>query len=238
MLKYHVPASEICIGIPVRYFTITIRHPRLFQGVPLRISPLIIAGYVSLENENRFAWLSTKAMLEICGMGVVMNFIFTCTTIAALNSTSYIGIIFFAVAVLLYLLREWVCCLLPIVSFGMFAAVPLFLSEVSSLAVNGGKRSSVAIDGIFLQPEGFLNAVEMAGIFSFAMGILNLIPLFVFDGGRIVSTCLKSWKWVPKMVTRYYDIITGIIAFFAIIILTYDFLAGVIRLLWRNVVSD
>lgn len=196
-----IPIAEISIGIPFPG-TPSFVLKRVFPGAKFRISPLLLAAYVKPQSgsEAYIDGLSHKDSALINGAGIMANFFFALFLIAvykfsvftaqtSLSGTSLFYAIIISIAAALWIFRQFFCqYILP-------ALGPLVILLVGySLLSAGGKivgpvgivQEAAGVKGVW---EHVINAANI----SLGLGLINCLPLFPMDGGRLVSAILKDY---------------------------------------------
>lgn len=197
-----VPIEEVGLGLRARP-RLVVRTRRLPFAVSL--SPWLVSAYVLPDQryERELDGLSYRDKCWYAGAGVLVNFVTGIELLAlvlALEERWTHAVVFAVVGLLSALFHRWFTAyVLPVVSVGALAAV--VLGFVNSY---GGPVGPVAYATL-----PYIPLLEFAGLMSVSLAVLNAIPIYPLDGGRIVDAVLESWA--GKKVATHFQVITGVI---------------------------
>jgi membrane-associated protease RseP (regulator of RpoE activity) len=179
-----------------------------------QLSPWVLGAFVRADerDEKRIDELPYRQFTWIMGSGVVINLALglVLLSLAALTIGNWTGCLaYLAAATLLWLGRKlfaaYVVPVLGIPALGLLIwGTVLAVMDHSQIGVVGTVRLFSLADNASL-------ALVLAGLLSVSLGILNMIPLFPFDGGRIFSRVLSAAGLSPRAVLAF-EVATSILA--------------------------
>lgn len=179
-----------------------------------QLSPWVLGAFVRADerDEKRMDELPYRQFTWIMGSGVVFNLVLGALLIGlgALAIGNWTGFLAYATAaVLLWLGRKLVAAyLVPVLGFPALALLvwgtALAVMDHSQVGVVGTVRLLGVADSASL-------AFVLAGVLSVALGILNMTPLFPFDGGRIFSRVL-SGAGLSRRGVMAFEVATSVLA--------------------------
>lgn len=194
MRRNNIRVAEVGAGIPIPpRIVLTGRRP-----YRISISPWLIMAYVRVHDDDHDALtrLPYRDQAWIYGSGVTVNITLGLGALTIANAiqgrwtaaASTAGI-----ATLVWTARR------PFVSYVLPAlAVPalgfIIWSLSAPLRTTATAYSQTILD---LLPTGPLDALVLAGVVSLVLGISNLLPFPIFDGGKIVHVLLHRWLGDP-----------------------------------------
>lgn len=189
-----IPISHAGLGLPF-WPILTIRVP----SVPFRLtlSPWLVGAYVRPDEayEDQIDALPYRAHSWFLNAGIVANAVLGFALVAA------------AAALQLNLVKA-VICLIAAAVFWLFrraiAAYVLPALSVPALAVIvyglslewAAGRPGVGLAGLAapeVAPNGLAEAVGFAGAISLSLALVNMLPLFGLDNGKVVDLLLHRW---------------------------------------------
>jgi membrane-associated protease RseP (regulator of RpoE activity) len=177
--------------------TFTVYRKRNPDGTvtKFQLSPWVLGAFVRADDrdEKRIDELPYRQFTWMMGSGVVINLVLGAVFIGigALMIGNWTGfLVYLAAATLLWLGRRLVAAyLVPVLGLPalglMLWGTALAVAEHSQVGILGTAR-------MFSMAESASLAFVLAGLLSAALGILNMVPLFPFDGGRIFSRVLTA----------------------------------------------
>ena len=211
MRRLGVPLKEAGLGIPIPFLP----HAAwmLRNGLRLTLHPLFIGAYVMATQEgekiiNDFPYYKKTF---VAGAGVVSNIAFGCFIAAAwlvtqdafLSAAAYLLV----TAFLLRFIRLVSAYGVPLLSVIM--ATMLVLSVLSSSSSDGSNEARlvgpIGIGELTTRISSLDQAIQLAIVLSFAIGLINALPLHPLDGGHIVDAFLVKIavpRWIQTMYAR------------------------------------
>ena len=195
----------VALGAPIPFLWklyLEVRSPRVLDGIPIRIYPFLVGGAAKIDLVQLRCLLRCKFSLQadILSAGIWANFFYSSLGFAAW----------------LLFRHEWFYGLLcDLVSAGLWFGkrlLSVYVLPLSTLLVGGYMLPKMLSDMFFRQPNakativhGVSSSMQSGlswdqGLFIFLfsgliLGMLNLLPLLPFDGGRLVHAFLKT-RWV------------------------------------------
>lgn len=195
-----IQIKRIGIGIPIpgipKY---TLK--KLFPGAEVSVSPLVIAAFVKPTREAKVILdaLPHRDSALINGSGVLAN-VFFALLIFSIWAMSNIGadmglmkiFLFYSVVLLLstglWIWRDFFCrYVLPILGL-------LFMIGIGYILLTG-KGEIIGPIGIVQEAtkmKGIWEYIAYAGDVSFGFALINCLPIFPMDGGRILGAILRD----------------------------------------------
>ena len=225
MMKLGLPIRRFVIGIPLpKVPHLAMRIPKLYFGVELH--PLLFGGFVEMTAPGAYASeiIPVKSQFAINGGGIMANLIsailfcavaMVCVgwwgsallNVGANVNTWWLATSLTLLALLVYLLREFLVFLILPVGLAtlVLLAYTFTLDPVNAIA---GPVTMVQMTGdVVVRANGSMSAISdlflWAGLLSVSIGLLNALPLFPLDGGRMVSTLLRRVNLNQKLMTIY-----------------------------------
>ncbi len=194
----HYIVARLC-GVHVEVFSFGI-GPKLFgyttkQGTCWQLSLLPLGGYVKMKGEatgldtDSFATKSLKQKAAIVAAGPVINLVFALLVIIGLSIsfTADKGLVTSvkAGAVLTYQVTEQITTSLKDIVTGQASAKEL--GGVLTIAKVSGDASK----------QGLRNFIFLVAILSINLGIINLLPIPVLDGGHLFFYGIEGIRGKP-----------------------------------------
>lgn len=203
------------IGFPFPpTFTVYRKKNRDGTATEFQLSPWVLGAFVRADDrdEKRIDELPYRQFTWIMGSGVVINLVLGALFIGigALmvgDWTSFL--IYLAAAVLLWLGRRLAAAyLVPVLGLPTLGLLlwgtALAAMEHSQVGVMGTVR-------LLSMAENASLAFVLAGLLSAALGLLNMVPLFPFDGGRIFSRVLTA-AGLSRRGVLAFEVATSVVA--------------------------
>lgn len=209
MHKRGVSVVEAGLGFPLPYISkfLQIRFTwSRFPGTTFTLNPLLLGAYVkpSREGERLMEAMPYRECAPIYGAGPLANLWFAWVALLAYvgmtGGGNFMRILVISVVMSLITIfrRAFVMYLVPVL--GTLACVLLgFMLNKSGLTPpatpnDSGLGGPVTIVRFASQiAKDFPSAVYFAGMMSANIALLNMIPFFGFDGGRIADALLRRW---------------------------------------------
>ncbi|MFW0862324.1 MAG: site-2 protease family protein [Candidatus Komeilibacteria bacterium] len=215
MRKRGVKINSIGIGVPVKWLTIK-TYSKYFD-CPVTFSPLVVMAYVKPEKSNIWEEISLKDNVVISGSGPWANYCLG-LVLGMILSILYgffiphLWMLLFALGMVLLAKRFFSYVIMPVLAIlGLLAVIAMTGDAISAdLAANSiGNGLKGAVDGgsatgdVFGGPiaifnmtngtvNGFVDFLSLTMTLTLAIGLLNTLPLFPLDGGRIVGAYIKN----------------------------------------------
>lgn len=192
-----IKVVEFGIGLPLPPAVLLVSWKRL--PFKLAFSPWLLGAYVQPDpaQEDEVYALPYKDSAWTSGAGVVVNFVIAgvlAALMAGVNGHFWIAAIIALATVALWIGQRLFCAyVIPVLS--VFAAGFVTYSLVASM----GKAQGVVGLGEWVVTKSFSDVILKAIAFSLGLGILNIIPLFPMDGGRIAEKVISRIA-VPSVV--------------------------------------
>lgn len=207
MRKRGVRIAMVGLGLPIRpRFVI----PAGKFGLPFAVSlsPILVVAFVNPVPED-MSKLSYRQAAWVYGSGAITHLIYGCGILALYTAnlsggwTAVRWLVIAACLLLasgLWLGRYWLTgVLIPII--GLLLLIGFFYAFVKGLGKPGGL---IAAGGLMHQPS-LSRALLISGLLAIALGLVNMIPLWPFDGGRIMGEVLR--KWYGQGAVRTWELI-------------------------------
>lgn len=206
------------IGLPIPPM-LTI-NPRGRRAWAFTISPWLVGAYVQADDNSQqlIKRMGYRQRAWFAGAGVIINLVLAALLYVVVSLTrgnlvpALIGL---AAAGLLWVLRKPVTWVLPLIG------IPTLVLVAYALVASVGTAQG---------PVGVVQgAVSSTGaealVFSFAIsasvGLINTIPIFPFDGGRVMDAAIH--KLIGQRAAVAFQVATGVVALlFVIYILGSD----------------
>lgn len=206
-LGFHIVEAGLGLPLPPRIvLPATSRIP--FR---LSLSPWLLGAYVEPDPKQQKA-IDALPYIDrawYSGAGVIANFITGGSIAAALflaNGRWVMSMMFTVGVVVLYLLRRYVAAyLLPVLG------IPVLLWLGYLLTKNVGQPQGPVGLGMDLVVSTPYHAIIVGGLaVSLALGIMNMIPIYPFDGGRIMDAALS--RLFGAQSASVFRVATGVLA--------------------------
>lgn len=185
-----IPIVEAGLGLPLAPRIVF--APRGRRTFRLSLSPWLIAAYVQPDpkREGDIARLPYRDRTWFEGAGIVANLLIGLVAIAGvfgLRERWWLAVALLVAACGTWVFRRALCAyVLPVA--GLAALV--FLGQ-GVVLLFGEPSGPVGLARMMAVSSGE-TALLLAGVMSLSLAILNMAPLFPFDGGRIASTVLET----------------------------------------------
>lgn len=190
----------LAVGAPIPFLWglyWEIRHPKLLDGVPVRIYPLLIGGAFKFDLTQLRCLLQCRFGLqaEILSAGVWANFFYTSLALAAFEA--WLGRWPYVAGALGCALALWagkklfVVYLCPVISV-LLGAYMLPRLVMDMIAMH--PKASATVSSGLVQSFSFglvpIQGVQIFLLAGFLVGLMNLLPILPFDGGRLIHAFL------------------------------------------------
>jgi membrane-associated protease RseP (regulator of RpoE activity) len=189
--QYGIPISEAGLGLPFAPRLLLKPTPR--RPFALSISIWLFAAYVTPDeaHEKRLMALPYRDKAWFYGAGVVANAVIgtgLIATILAVQGSWLRALLWAAVTAALWIGRRWfVAYAVPIL------ALPLMALFAWSLVASAGEPAGfVGMATVLAVPSGLV-AIKTVAVVSLALAMLNMLPFYPFDGGRICGEVVHRW---------------------------------------------
>jgi Zn-dependent protease len=213
---YGFPLSRAGVGIPLPpTFTVWRRG-----GFRFTVSPWLFGAYVQPreEDEPKIKTLSYRDQAWYLNAGVVVNFALGFALLAATaaaNGRVIPSLVMALMAVVVWLARRAVAAyLLPAVAPVLLIGVGFAMAAAWSRGETGAGFAGLHN----LVDPGVRGAVEFAGVASLAVGVLNALPLFGLDNGKVVDLVLH--RWAPHWLVSGYRAV-GLVLVLGMLLLAF-----------------
>jgi regulator of sigma E protease len=182
-LGHFIAAKKAGIGIAV--FSLGF-GPRLigkkWRGTEYRLSLIPLGGYVlpEIEDEREFFAIPVNKRIQMSLGGLIASFLFPVICFSVifpiLHGLSFANVFYRPLAHVLHLLRQ------------MILSLPYVFSHAEQLS---GIVGVVALGGS-LVGASWMNAFQFAAFLSLNLAVLNLLPVPVLDGGKVLMYLLEK----------------------------------------------
>lgn len=184
--------------------------PRGRRDFTLTLSPWLIGAYVEpdRESEKLIENAGYRDQAWFAGAGVIANLIIglaTMTVIGIYRGSWQLIVFPIITAGLVWVLRKLITAVLPL--FGVAALALLVWALIDSVGEPAGPVG--VVQAVIVEDLG--HALATSAGMAFALAILNMIPIFPFDGGRVADAALSK-SFGPKVSGRF-RVATGVAAF-------------------------
>lgn len=189
--KLGVRINEAGLGLP---FPPVLRIPTRW-GITFTLSPWLVGAYVSCSDEDseRLDAMPYRDQAWYLNAGIVANLLLAFGAFAAnramLGEWWRCAGDLLAVAVT-WAARRWIAAwVLPVLSVGALGTLGYGLI----LSWRAGD-TGMGFAGLGeIAPHGAADTVATLGLLSLAVAIMNMLPLFGLDNGKVVALALRRW---------------------------------------------
>jgi len=219
MKKYGVPIEIFSIGLP---FPIKIKFSskKILGGATLQFTPLLLGAFVqpTEKGEKKMSQLPYGQQADIYGAGPLANILFggilllIIYIILAIDRSgllwNYKLLVTMGGAVAMLFLGRKLFSRFLLLPIGWFLfAITAWLMYQEPMKAMQGPVSTIKFVGEY--STGVYEAVLVAAVISIAIGVTNALPLYPFDGGRIMGAALKNQSEGLQIT---FKVTTGILA--------------------------
>jgi membrane-associated protease RseP (regulator of RpoE activity) len=213
-LGYRIVEAGLGLPFPPR-LVITPRR------LPFRVSlsPWLLGAYVKAE-ERLGCEIDTvpyRATAWYLGAGVIANLLLGgvagCLATALQSHWTKTGILALGTAVLWFSRRLICAYVLPIVGIPTLAWLGYLMA--TSVGEPQGPLGLGKLAGEMAVSASVYNALAFCFVINVGLGLLNLIPIYPFDGGRIADTAIKRLAGVRPAL--WFRRVTGFAALWLIV---------------------
>ena len=173
---YKVPVNEFVIGLGFTLFSFT------YKETIFSIKLLPICGYISNGNKNenaKYLKLSLCKKYIIFLSGIFVNIL---VGILVIGLISDIGFIRSCI--------DTITIIIPKIVSGIFNVIGFkeFIMKDASISTNISSFLEIAQSK---EMNDFKNILKIFGLFNILVGIFNLLPIPILDGGRVIMESIK-----------------------------------------------
>lgn len=193
--------ESLTLGVPLPFMgfvRLDIKSAWVLEGLPIRIYPLLITGGVK-PTFDQSAFLETRSFTEqaiIYSAGVWASLFYPLVGLTMTDlykGKAKLVLIHALIALVFWLGRRALCIyVFPVVSlgFGMFMLPVMFVDMFfrkpnTEFTIVGGLSSALS------QGFGFGDAWSVSLMIGFCLGLMNLLPIFPMDGGRLIKSLIR-----------------------------------------------
>jgi membrane-associated protease RseP (regulator of RpoE activity) len=179
-----------------------------------QLSPWVLGAFVRAEekDEQRITELPYRQFTWIMGSGVVINLVLGVVLLgfSALVEGSWLRcLICLAIATALWFTRRlFAAYIVPVLGF---PALALFMFGCIAAVQDRTPIGVVGTAQVFGMASTFQLALLLGGALSITLGLMNMIPLFPFDGGRIFGRVLARFGLSPRAILGF-EVVTSTLA--------------------------
>jgi len=202
MIRYGFVPRDLIIGLPIPFMSflrIRFRHKKILANIPITVYPLLLAGGVRLFDEQSecLAKRSYKTQAMIFSAGIWANLFY-----------SFIAVLFVAILTMN----------VPAASI-VFGTI-LVLRVLWQMALSRPNPEHTLTHDIHHSMQigmSFSQAGDIGISIGFLLAVMNLLPIFPLDGGRLICAMLgrKSEKWADHF-SFATTIILGVMCLYAV----------------------
>lgn len=176
--------------------------PTARRPYSISVSPWIIAAYVQArdEDEEKIKKLSYWDQAWFSGAGVVANLAvggMLVGVVLAIQGHIVPAFGWAGMGLLVWWAGRFVTAVMvPVVALGVFGLIIYTTVTTTAQLVTGTgdpQMSGVLGIGKFLTVSTPLDALKVAALMSISLGLINMLPLRPFDGGRICGDLVRRW---------------------------------------------
>lgn len=179
------PIAEAGLGLPIkpRY----VRQPSRRIPFRLSLSPWLLGAYVEPDpkRQEEIEALPYVDSAWYSGAGVIANFLLGGVMWTLLDVIDGLwvtaGIVAAGTVVLWFGRRQIAAYVLPVIG------IPTLLGVVYAIVTSVGQPQGPVGLGIFMESSTWYNTLVIGFLLTMSLGILNLIPIYPLDGGRIAD---------------------------------------------------
>ncbi len=204
MRRHGLSLQEAGLGFGPRLLT---WQPR-WLSYPLKLRLLPLGAYVRLTpaDEERLKTMPYVVQADCTGAGITMNLLTTGIIVVVLTMVRWLGgqpitglqiafiISGLAITAGCLWLRQWICAYgLPVLSLGALGVIIWSIIADPTQAIGGPITSYnlISASGLGELPYWYTQLLLLAFI-SLSLALINVLPLFVLDGGYIVEALLRG----------------------------------------------
>jgi membrane-associated protease RseP (regulator of RpoE activity) len=207
------PIVEAGLGFPFkpRY----VRQPSRRIPFRLSLSPWLLGAYVEPDpkRQKEIEALPYVDSAWYSGAGVVANFLLGGIMWVLLDVIdshwTMASIVTAGTAVLWFGRRQVAAYVLPVLG------IPTLLGVVYSLVVSVGQPQGPVGLGRLMESSTWYDALIIGYLLTMSLGILNLIPIYPFDGGRIADAAFGHL--LGTKAAQRFRAVTGVLMMFLVV---------------------
>lgn len=198
--------TEAGLGLPIPP-QLRIERPNSWT---LTLSPWLLGAYVlpDKESERKISEASYSKQAWFAGAGVIANIILGSTFLIALYllSDNWMGAgIAAGVGVASWFLRKAITFILPLLGIAALVFLIYALTRTVGMA-----QGPVAIAVLLGEMSTLEQVLKLGANIGFSLAILNCIPVFPFDGGRVADAALRAT--IGPRIADGFRVVTGTLA--------------------------
>jgi membrane-associated protease RseP (regulator of RpoE activity) len=214
--KLGIPIQAAGIGLPIPpvfRLKATVKRPFV-----ITFSPWLLGAYVEphKDHEDRLNKLSYRDTSWYAGVGIIVNLVTGGIFVVAYDLIEHRwshAALFAAGTAALWLFRRFVAAyILPV------AGIASLWIVISGIILSAHEHQSVGVIGtaqMFGQASSLSSTVSLAAVMCIALGIMNVLPIYPLDGGRIADAAIR--ELLNEDVAKWFRRVTGAALFFLVI---------------------
>lgn len=197
--------------------------PRGRRQFRLSLSPWVIAAYVEPDpdSETMVQQLSYRDQAWFAGVGVIVNAVIATAVAAlvfALQGRWVAMSVTLAIGAAIWVVRKLICMAIPLLGVGAVVLVALSVLHAARTEQASGPLGVASALTVGSASE----MLTITFLLSASLAILNCLPLYPFDGGRVVDAALRIWA--PPAAASWFR---GVTLCAALVFLTYVVISDV-----------
>lgn len=206
--RLRIPIVEAGLGLPLPPRLVL--RPSRWIPFQLSLSPWLVGAYVQPDprREKDLNALPYRDQAWYAGAGVITNLVIAGVVLTVLLASEdrYLRAVLFGVGtvVVWFARRAITAYVLPVAG----VAALVFLGWI--LVTSVGEPQTFIAGSDVLVASTWHTALIVTGALNLMLGVLNMIPIFPFDGGRIADAVFRALNW--QRVAAGFRVVTGVLA--------------------------
>lgn len=227
MQKNGIVIQEMSLGLFKKIGLGPFRHPKIFGGASLYVTPLLLGAYVAPypAEGKKLEKMPLSKRLDVYCAGPGSNLLFSSllffiyeAIVFGQTAPTAVGLVGIFTLILIWFtynqyLRKFLnYVVMPLIGLVLVAIIISGLFSTPTETVGG---PIMMVSETKQSVTSVARAILMGALLSFSIGIFNLLPLFPLDGGRIIRAYLERLNLFK--VAEGFSVVSGVFFFVLII---------------------
>lgn len=207
------------LGLPLPPMLV-VRAPARLRVRELTLSPWLLGAYVEPDEKTAtmLDQLGYRDRAWYAGAGVVANLLIaevSWSAMEAVKGNLLASAVCLGAAAVTWFARRWITAAIPVIGV---ACVALYVHTL--VTTFGEPTGPITLGKVVAQTSGLQSLLLLSGALGIALAVANCIPMFPFDGGRVMNAALEHLT-TARFAARF----RAVTAVFAVVLIVYGFVS-------------